>query len=552
MRYTTLTLLCAAGLSLATLATPKPAAACGGFFCNNQGIDQSGEDILFSYNADGTITTVVQIAYQGPSEEFAWILPVPAEPTVGVGTDAIFTQLRNATQPRYSLQYETQGSCRDEPRCGGYWGRDDFDNAEPSFEGGAADASAPAADAGATVDVSFRGAVGPFDVAVLRAGDGDVLREWLSDNGYEIPEAAGNELDHYVALDHYFVALRLLKDRGTGEIQPIVLTSSSPEPCIPIRLTRIATVPDMPIRAYFLADRRARPMNFMLTDVDENDLRLYTGQLRYDSAVSEAVDDAGGHAFVTDYSGDVPELFGLELPRLDDLREVTDRSQFLQRLRERGFQGDSRLLSVLTRHMEPPEGQDPQGFYNCLFFGGGCGEDAAPEFSPSELVDALHTSIVDPREQAQAMLDDHSTLTRLFTTMSAEEMTEDPMFVLSSELTREHSNLHQATVTTHCSAEYFQWTAPQTLTLPSGATSDFRDGVPYRGSDAQYCEDRYDGDFHPGAPMDRLREVSRERDLVAGGGGGLCSASRTSTSLGSLGALGLGLLALVWRRRRAR
>lgn len=38
------------------------------------------------------------------------------------------------------------------------------------------------------------------------------------------------------------------------EIQSIVLTSENNEPCILIRLIRIAIVPDMFITAYFIAD----------------------------------------------------------------------------------------------------------------------------------------------------------------------------------------------------------------------------------------------------------------------------------------------------------
>ncbi|MCZ7681385.1 MAG: DUF2330 domain-containing protein [Sandaracinaceae bacterium] len=82
-----------------------------------------GERILYAYNDDGTITTVVQIFYTGPSETFAWILPVPAEPTVDVGTDALFTALEGATAPRFELDYRTVGTCRSDPYCS-YWDED--------------------------------------------------------------------------------------------------------------------------------------------------------------------------------------------------------------------------------------------------------------------------------------------------------------------------------------------------------------------------------------------------------------------------------------------
>ena len=560
MRKSPFAALAALALTAVAFVIPQPAQACGGFFCNRQAIDQSGENILFSYNDDGTVTTIVQILYQGPSEEFAWILPVPAEPTVDVGTDALFQQLAARTQPRFQMEFETVGTCRDEPGCYDHWGRfGDEDTAGGPSADGFADAGAAPSEP--EVDVRLRANVGPYDVAVLAAGNADALRTWLTDNGYLIPEEAAGELDHYVELDHFFVALRLQKNRDAGEIQPIVLTSANDEPCIPIRLTRIATVPDMPVRAYFLSDtRRARPLNFMLVEPDLDDFGLWTGGTSYTSAVTTAVDDAGGHAFVTDYAGDVPEL-ALSLEAIDDLRETTDPATFLQQLQARGFTGDSQLLNLLQSFLPPPDGWDAQTFYNCLIQGWCASEPEVVAhletigFSPNSLVDALNEAIVEPRNAAQELLDSHGTLTRLFTTLSADEMTTDPMFVLSNELEREYSNIHTATRTTHCGPEYFRWTAPVTLTLPSGATQTLSEGVPYYGTDDEYCDDRYEGDFRPGVPMERLREVSEERALSPGGGA-LCAVSPTRGDRGRWGlyggaaVVGLALLGFAWRRRR--
>ncbi len=544
------TVLAAVGATALTTAAlwsaPHDAAACGGFFCNRQAIDQSGERILYAYNEDGTITTVVQIFYSGPSESFAWILPVPAEPTVEVGTDALFTALEGATAPRFELEYQQVGTCRSDPACS-WWGP------EEDFSRGGGPPPMAAADAGASapdVDVRLRANVGPYEVAVLAAGSGDALRTWLADNEFDIPEAAGAELDHYVALNHFFVALKLLKDRSAGEIQPIVLRSANDEPCIPIRLTRIATVPDMPVTAYFLADHRARPSNYMLVTPDLDDTRLWWGGRTYSEAVTQAVDDLGGHAFTTDYSGSVPSL-SIEMEPIEDMRSVTDPAEFLRQLQARGFTGDSQLLGLLLRFIPPLDGWEAQTFYNCIVQGW-CSDPAVDahlaslEFDPSAFVDALNEAIIDPRREAQAMLDSHAHLTRLFTTLSAEEMTEDPEFVLSTDLAQEVSNVHRATLRTECGPDYFAWTAPQSLILPSGRTEVVREGVAYHGTDDEYCEDVGDG-FYPGTPVERLREIARSRS-VRPGGGGLCSIGARGAAGGAV--LVLAALALAWRRRR--
>ena len=49
-------------LLLALIAEPAPAQACGGLFCSASApVNQAAERIIFSKNADQTVTAVVQI-----------------------------------------------------------------------------------------------------------------------------------------------------------------------------------------------------------------------------------------------------------------------------------------------------------------------------------------------------------------------------------------------------------------------------------------------------------------------------------------------------------
>src|SRR5687767_11496319 len=94
----------ALGFSLSHAAWRAPAAqACGGFFCQQTPIDQSGEYILFSINDTG-VRAYIQIQYQGKAEDFAWVVPVMKAPTkVGVGSQQVFTTLMNATLPQFQI-----------------------------------------------------------------------------------------------------------------------------------------------------------------------------------------------------------------------------------------------------------------------------------------------------------------------------------------------------------------------------------------------------------------------------------------------------------------
>jgi hypothetical protein len=538
--------LCAFAMATtAYVVVPASASACGGFFCNRQPIDQSGENIVFAVQEDGTMETHVQILYQGTAEEFAWILPVPTLPEVGVGTDALFQQIRQATNPTFPLDREVTGTCRPTPSCpsdGLLWEGDDRAGA-----GSGDAAAAPPSDPG--VEVLLQEAVGPYDAVVLSAGDADALFAWLTDNGYDIPEASVPLLMEYIEEGSFFLALKLQQDRGTGEIQPVVLRYTERKPCVPIKLTAIATVPDMPITAYILGDRRARPSNYMATEPDLDHPGFWLGGESYPNAVSRAVDEAGGQAFVTDFAGQTPELF-LAIETIEDLREETDPGQFMMRLQERGFLGDTQLLAILVRFIPPPDGATPQQFYNCLTNGCVGVYDAyvdSLDFDPNALVDALNEAIVEPRQNAQDLVEAHAQLTRLFTTMSAEEMTLDPLFDLDEDVP-EVDNVHRATHLTECSPEYFQFHAPQKLILPSGAEHVIQEGIAYPGSDEAYCEDRAGNMYGPYVDVERARATAARRGIELGGGGG-CSASGGAGGLGLALLLGFGVLFASRRRK---
>ena len=112
--------------------TSSNAEACGGFFCNNQNPTiQTGERILFSVDGDN-IRAYVQVFYDGPADDFAWIIPVASNPDVGVGTDAVFTQLGISTRPQFQVTEEIDASCYD---LGFMSQGDEF----ASFDGGTAE-----------------------------------------------------------------------------------------------------------------------------------------------------------------------------------------------------------------------------------------------------------------------------------------------------------------------------------------------------------------------------------------------------------------------------
>ena len=93
----------------AALLAASPAIACGGFFCDSAGVDQVGEEIVFSI-ADGVVDVTIRIDYDGAAEDFAWVLPLPAEPEeIGTGVVGLFDVLRGATQPQWQVTIDDNG-----------------------------------------------------------------------------------------------------------------------------------------------------------------------------------------------------------------------------------------------------------------------------------------------------------------------------------------------------------------------------------------------------------------------------------------------------------
>jgi len=531
-------------LALMHLA-PQRARACGGFFCQRVPVVQAGEQIVYAVGEDGTLTMSVRIYYEGAAPEFAWILPVPEVPRIELGATALFDGLDGATQPQFWISRSTvEGTCRREPDC---------EFAPTTYYDGAgiflSDASAPASSDAATGPTIYsRGTLGPYETVVIGGASATEIHEWLTANGYDLPASSIPLLDTYVTTDHRFVALRLRNDATVAEIQPITLRFGNVPPCLPIRLTAIATQPDLPITAFFLARTRATPRNYSLIEADYP-AGLFLGTIQYTSWVSNTADDMGGQAFIADYAGATPAL-SLELPSVTDLATSMSPEELVRELQSRGYMGDSQLLALLTRFIQPPADREPTDYINCLArsFGGECGEPMS--FDPAGLVAAIDEAITTPRARAQVLVTRHPYTTRLFTTMSAEEMTVDPEFVLDDGL-GDVANLHEATAVTECDASHFQDDARQRLDLPSGASVELRPARP-SGTDEQRCASR--GGWLRGTDAAIVGpDASFDAGPLSVAGGGGCSATSTrGTSPPALAWVAMLALAVLGRARGRR
>ncbi len=445
-------------LGLTAALVPAKAYACGGMFCDAiQPVDQAAERIIFAFDGS-SLNTEVQITYQGQDDDFAWVVPVPAEPELYTSNDAVFTQLANATVPTFSLTSDSTGG----PFS---FGCQDYALTD-SAKGGMDDGG---------VTVVGEETVGPYDTVTLQATDADVLVQWLQDQGYTLPDNLATAMEPYVAQGQYFVALKLSSGKTTGDLAPLGMRYAATAASIPIQLTSVAAIADLPIEVFVFGPSRAVPDNYLHVEINEAAIDWYNAGGNYREVVSKAVDEAGGQAFVTDYVG-VPANLGVFLYSegmldLAYMAALTDPIAWLNSIIFSGVPGSSQLTAVMLRYVSPPEGVDAASFLACP----DCyaGQVDTTDWDPAEATAALDDEVLQVMLEQQARIDASPVLTRLFTTMDPSEMTADPVFVFNSDLPQDVSAAHSATDHSHLS--FSGNVTSRTLELADGRSYHFAD-----------------------------------------------------------------------------
>ena len=430
--------------ALMHLSAPQ-ANACGGFFCGNFPMNQVAENILF-IQGEGTVTTHVQLQYSGAASEFAWILPMPSVPELAVSHNQIFTQLQFATQPGFQLNFQDDAGC-------GF---------PPIFRTLEDDGSIAIAES-AAVEVVSQEQVGPYDTAVITSDDPQAIVTWLVDNDYQLGDLGIELLTPYAEEGAFFLALKLAADRDVGDLQPIALTYEAEEPGIPIRLTAVATAPDLGVIAWILADERAIPRNYLHVRINEAAIDWFNGGFNYPQVVTQAADEAGGQAFVTDYAGPskiVNDFFFGEFD-LENLRQQEHPADFLDAALSQGFPRDAQMQALIRRHIPMPAVVVEEGVLEVVFGGDREAYDRTREdgqlqdlaersfynniraydryiadlpFDAIAFAADLDRIVVEPLQNVRQLFVDKPYLTRLYTTISADEMTLDPMFSYNPDL----------------------------------------------------------------------------------------------------------------------
>ncbi len=508
-----------AAILLIGTALTSPAQACGGFFCSQRPVDQSKERIAFAIDeVTHTVDMHVQIFYQGDSDKFAWVVPVPGVPDVHLSTDLLFSALDGQTRPRFELTQAEVGNCD-----GRLYSNDTFDTAVV-FQSDSAGPGGGDTDSGPGVVVLATGQTGPFDWTVVDATTTAALVAWLADpdgdpataDAYQVPPDLGDKLRPYVTGGANFVAFKMTKDADAGDIAPIRLTFTGDRAQIPLVLTSVAAQPDMRLEIFVFGDHRAVPDNYLHVRINQARINWMGGGNQYDALVTEAANEAGGQAFATDFYGPTsslrPFLWSAGRFDLPLLRTTTNPADYVGLLIGMGVPSGAVVQNLLREFIPLPQAAidafvSDVDFYNCM--------ECYPEytamvaFDPVATTAALDERVITPLHDAQLLFDDHPQLTRLTSSMSADEMTLDPDFVLNETLTDPVPRDYSATLFYDCSVESNPFAAPRYLLLADGTRIDvpsvswFEDGA------------QSEADYVPTTPMPAasvIEDLSEEGD----------------------------------------
>jgi MYXO-CTERM domain-containing protein len=234
------------------------ALACGGCFHPPTETPTVVTDHRMIFSVGTTSSTLWdQIEYSGSPSSFGWVLPIAGTVDVGVSSDRLFTVLDTQTQTVITAPNQNcpglPSGCAVATPTGGF--------------GAIVDASA-----GSNVTVLSRQQVGPYDTAQLAATTPQALENWLSQNGFALPDAVKPMVAQYEAEHFNFLAVKLLPGAGVQQMRPIRVTTSGADVALPLRMVAAGTGATVGITLWVVSQGRYEPSNFASFHIEDSEI----------------------------------------------------------------------------------------------------------------------------------------------------------------------------------------------------------------------------------------------------------------------------------------
>jgi hypothetical protein len=297
--------------ALACAAAPYAALACGGFFVpdnevDTEVVDTSDQRVLYAID-DGHVSQFVQVEYTSGASQLAWIYPVAGNATVAEGPDDLFALADELSRPRITIT--TPAEVFDGGGGGGCMGA-------------ASDRSWGEEDAGTNdqeiVEVWSSGQVGIFDYVVVSSESVDPLMDWLTGNGFAVPEEATPVISHYVGAGWFFVAMRISPEQvptAQTSTTTIVFEYESEEPVFPLHMASLSSADGVSVTLYVLAERSYETSGMDTAPIDASRIEATSAETsNYDEVFLDAVGRDAQRRFVREAVVTGSELVSSALP----------------------------------------------------------------------------------------------------------------------------------------------------------------------------------------------------------------------------------------------
>lgn len=217
---------------LAAIAPPA-VAFCGFYVAKaDSKLFNKSSKVVLAWD-DGKTAVTMASDYEGDPKEFAVVIPVPtfiARKQIGVVEMTTIDHLDAFSAPRL-VEYHDEDPC--EPRIYHM-----MSAAQTGAVAGMPEKDAITRHRGVTVEATYD--VGEYDVSILSAKESDGLVEWLTDNGYRIPDRAEDVLASYIKQKMHFFVAKVNLDRmqlmGNRFLRPLQVRYETRKFMLPLRL----------------------------------------------------------------------------------------------------------------------------------------------------------------------------------------------------------------------------------------------------------------------------------------------------------------------------
>ncbi len=216
-----------------SLTSPLAESFCGFYVAKADAkLFNKASQVVLVRQEDKTVLTMAN-DFKGDPKEFAVVIPVPTfleKGQIHIGEKKLIDHLDAYTAPRL-VEYYDDNPCQ----------RAIYE-AAPASAAPTAGFEMPqrAKKNGHGVTVEAEYTIGEYDILILSAKESDGLEQWLTENGYRIPDGATDVLGSYIKQKmRFFVAkvnLKELSKLGFSYLRPIQVAYDSPKFMLPIRL----------------------------------------------------------------------------------------------------------------------------------------------------------------------------------------------------------------------------------------------------------------------------------------------------------------------------